>query len=64
MYDGNKIAFVWNTADVMDRAKDLKVKVTKDQAISILQKILDKHDCNVSVTWDTIDFHIKQEVGL
>jgi hypothetical protein len=55
-YWSNKIAISWQTCDVIDRAKEQGKKVTEEQAKEVLSRCLHKHDCNIGMSWDTIDF--------
>jgi len=58
----------WSTEDVISRAKDLQewnpdephIIPTEEQAIEILSKMDNNHDCNYGITWDTIDCYIDQ----
>ena len=54
----DNIAIVWSTEDVIERAKEQKIKVTKSKAREVLQSMLRGHDCNYGITWDTIDAYL------
>jgi len=49
---------IWVTDDVMERAKELKIKLTKAQAKEIIKRIDDKQDCSLGISWDVIDCYI------
>jgi hypothetical protein len=49
-YWADKIALVWSADDVSGEYP----KLSEDQCIEVLQKVLDDHDCTVGVTWETI----------
>lgn len=53
-YWEDKIAITWNAEDVIGYAKIHKKVVTEEQARDILQTMLQKHDCEYGITWDTI----------
>lgn len=60
----DKIFIEWCIEDVISRAKDLKdfrknqVTPTDEQAREILQAMDRRHDCNLGITWDTIDDYL------
>lgn len=58
-WDG-KIAIVWSAQDIMNRAEDNDIDITEEQAKDILNSILEKHDCEQGITWDTIDLAIQE----
>ena len=57
-YWEDKIAVVWGAEDVIDRAKEQGKRVSKERACEILQEMLDEHDCNNGITWNTIDANL------
>ena len=48
----------WSTEDVLQRAKDNDVKLTEDEANSILLEIQRDYDADVGISWGTIDVYI------
>jgi len=48
----------WSTEDVLQRAKDNDVKLTEDEANSILLEIQRDYDADVGINWETIDVYI------
>ena len=46
---------LWTVADVLDRAKDTRRQVSKEQAIDIIESINRSLDASIGITWDTID---------
>lgn len=50
-----KGAIEWSAADVLDRAT---WEMSEDQAQEILEEIIDNHDCNLGITWETIDGYV------
>ena len=51
----DKIHLTWCTQDVIERAKERQLDLTRDEAREILIDIEDKHDCTIGVCWDTLD---------
>lgn len=54
------IMVFWTIEDVMYRAKDIKKKITRKQAMEIVGNISRTHDCNYGITWETLDYHINE----
>lgn len=57
-YWEDKIAEVWSVDDVVDMAVAIDLEINDEEAKKILHTILDKHDANVGISWDTIETHI------
>ena len=49
----------WSTEDVLQRAKDNDVKLTEDEANSILLEMQRDYDADVGISWETIDDYIE-----
>ena len=49
----------WSTEDVLQRAKDNDVKLTEDEANSILLEMQRDYDADVGIHWETIDDYIE-----
>jgi len=54
-----EISIGWSTEDVLQRAKDNDVKLTEDEANSILLEIQRDYDAEVGINWETIDDYIE-----
>lgn len=54
-----ELHIIWGVEDVLSRASDSGITITEEQALAILTAIGDSHDCNLGITWDTIDFHLE-----
>ena len=46
---------IWLSDDVISRAHDLNVGISKELAAEILESLEQNHDCNYGITWDHID---------
>ena len=55
---------IWCEADVLGRAKELKKKVTRKQAQEILDDIEQHHDCELGISWCTLDCAIQDLKGV
>ena len=54
-YWKDKIALTWSVDDVIGLNDN---KLTREQAIGILDNILSHHDASIGVNWDVIQCHI------
>jgi len=54
----------WSTEDVLQRAKDNDVKLTEDEANSILLEMQRDYDADVGINWETIDDYIEGLVDI
>ena len=46
---------VWSEDDVLGRAKERGISCTREQAQEILDEMDRKQDCELGITWTTID---------
>ena len=62
-YWRERIAISWCVEDVISRAKeDRDIELTKDQALDILSLLESKHDCNIGINWEVMDYYIDEVV--
>ena len=59
-----EIHIEWSTEDVLQRAKDNDVKLTEDEANSILLEMQRDYDADVGINWETIDDYIEGLVDI
>ena len=59
-----EIHIEWSTEDVLQRAKDNDVKLTEDEANSILLEMQRDYDADVGINWETIDVYIDDLVDV
>jgi hypothetical protein len=52
--DDNHISILWNVDDVKTQAKIMKIKLNKQQCKDVLDQVLDNHDANYGISWDTL----------
>jgi len=45
---------IWGVSDVLGRAKELRIKCSRSQAIEILNQVDDGQDCELGINWTTI----------
>jgi hypothetical protein len=53
---------IWCEEDVLGRAKEQGKKITREQAQEILDTIDRKQDCELGITWDTLDCYIDEAI--
>lgn len=56
----NHTYLVWSLEDIIVSAKQRKIKINKDEALFILNKLETNHDCSIGVTWDTINSYLEE----
>ena len=55
----NICVIYWSVEDVKGRAKELNILLSEEQVAKILKDMERQHDCNYGVTWETIDYHVR-----
>lgn len=50
-----EISIKWHIEDVQERAKEIEINLTDEQASDILQLMEKRHDCTIGINWETID---------
>lgn len=58
--EGHVAVVIWCREDVIGRAKEWGIEITPEQADDILDEVDRKHDCEVGITWDTLDYYIDE----
>ena len=54
-YWTDRIAVVWHVCDIVDRAEEIGEDITENQALNVLEWLLQEHDANDGINWDVID---------
>jgi len=54
-----KIKIVWHVDDILSRAKDKEIDLSKDKALTILHDLKDDHDASIGINWEVIDCHLE-----
>jgi hypothetical protein len=50
---------IWTVADVMAKAKKMKVRLTKKEAVSVLWDVERFHRADEGINWSTIEISIR-----
>ena len=53
---------IWSEVDVLDRATERGIKLTRSQSREIIDRIDDKQDCELGISWMTLDCFIDEVV--
>jgi len=60
LLDTNEQLFIsWSFGDIIKRAKQNKIEITKDQAILLLQEMEKKYDDSIGINWEVVDWYIR-----
>lgn len=57
-----EISIVWCDEDVRETAKQIGYTLTDEEVSNVLWLLKHKHDATIGITWDTIDFWIREVV--
>lgn len=53
-----QIEIIWCDADVLERADELEITLSKEEVSNVLFILKKKHDATLGLSWDTIDYAI------
>jgi hypothetical protein len=51
---------LWTVPDVEERAEEMEIEVTPELTASVLAFMERKHDAEIGISWDTVDWTIKE----
>ena len=51
---------IWGEEDVLERARKRGMTITQEQAREIIDTIDHKQDCELGISWDTIDCYLDE----
>ena len=60
MIKGNKLIITWCIEDVIERAKEKDIILSKKDAKEVLELTDKYHDCNIGISWETLDVWIDE----
>jgi hypothetical protein len=58
-----EISISWSIEDVLWRAKDTKVRITRKEASEVLGLMKKKHDALIGINWEVIDIWIEYVIN-
>ena len=50
-------------SDVQLLAEDMKEELSNDEAREVLRLVKKRHDCNIGINWDVINYWIEHVLG-
>lgn len=59
----NQIAIVWNIDDVHRAANECETVLANGEAREILQELLENHDAQHGINWETLASQLKYKAG-
>lgn len=51
---------IWSEDDILGRASERDIKISREEAREIIDLIDNKQDCSIGITWDTIDCYLDE----
>ena len=61
-YWHTRMALVWEVADVHRAANEREVALTNQEAIDVLQTLLNQHNAQYGIKWEDLTTHIEDRV--
>lgn len=49
---------IWSVEDVLERANERGMKISKGEAEDIIEEMEHRHDATIGINWDTIDSYL------
>ena len=62
-FDPNWVAEWWHTDDVASQAEGMGETLTEEECRDVLAMMMRKHDCNIGINWDVIEYWIDEIVN-
>ncbi len=62
-FDPNWVAEWWHIDDVANQAESQGETLTEEECRDVLAMVMRKHDCNIGINWEVIDYWIDQIVS-
>lgn len=62
-FDPDWMAEWWHIDDVIEQAETHGEQLTEQEARDVLAMVNRKHDCNIGINWDVIDYWIDEIVS-
>jgi len=51
---------IWSAEDILERAKELEIEITEEQANIIIETMDRRQSADLGVSWDTIDCYLDE----
>lgn len=59
-FDPDWVAEWWHIDDVQSQAENMGEVLTEQECRDVLALVMRKHDCNIGINWDVIDYWIEE----
>lgn len=59
-FDPDWVAEWWHIDDVQAQAENMGEVLTEQECRDVLTLVMRKHDCNIGINWDVIDYWIEE----
>jgi hypothetical protein len=59
-FDPDWMAEWWHIDDVQGQAENMGEELTDQECRDVLAMVMRKHDCNIGISWEVIDYWIEQ----
>ena len=59
-FDLNWVSEWWHIDDVQAQAENMGEVLTEQECRDVLAMVMRKHDCNIGINWDVIDYWIDE----
>jgi len=55
-----QISITWTDEDVLQRAEEMGVSLTREEISDVLSVMEADHDATIGINWDVISYHIER----
>lgn len=62
-FDPNWVSEWWHIDDVACQAESMGETLTEEECQEVLRRMMRKHDCNIGINWEVIEWWIEQIVS-
>jgi hypothetical protein len=59
-FDPDWVAEWWHIDDVQGQAENMGEELTEQECRDVLAMVMRRHDCNIGINWDVIDYWIDE----
>ena len=57
-----KESIKWDTVDFVNHGEIVDIEITEESAQEYLESMIENHDCNIGITWDTVEEYLWRAV--
>ena len=52
------ISITWHVDDVLEKAKQRNIKISREKAAQLLHQVDNNHDANIGINWEVLDCYL------